>query len=290
MRKGEMALTRRVFSLLIGFVVCIGILQFAATGYTRQTSKVIRWTTDQEAAARRGFQIQATTPPFGDDSEGGPYRKVASKAGYRKVEGSITLPTSANAFVVSGEGLWNHVGGTGSNGSEVDAGFTLQPGKNYWFADISAWDAATGQKVYGTLPTLTIPQGTNVFFRFYISPDYRCNLYYQFKDASGVTRSETIYVNNVSGFLQGGSNVYLKRVSSIAQPTAPATNSGSYQLNAAWSNMTLFATTQSFTWTSDLTFRSAFEPTHDTEDPSSYVVTGPGTITSETVGVDTRNY
>lgn len=223
-------------------------------------------------------------------SQGGPYRKLIAKAGYRKIEGYVALPSSANISIKasSGDGAYNHVGGTGNKGSEVDAGVYYKAGQTGFRPFMSTWDALSGQGSW-TDGTLMIPLGTQVFLRFYIPSDNQVTLYVQYTDSSGMIRSEQIS-KGVSGFPQNGSGVYLKRVTSIAQPTPG--NKGSYQLNVRWGGVTLFTTTASQLWTSTQTHLVCVEPEHGIEDASPYVVawTTTNPYYDEVVSVDTRNF
>lgn len=290
----------RIVGLLVAVAALLGLGGAPIGAAASET--LVPWRTDVDLAASRGIGTMAATPTCGPDSVGGPYRKVIAKAGYRKVEGTIRLPGSTDAYLANTtDGLFNHFGGTASNGSELDMGLTLQPGKTGWVAFARAYDASTGQTPWKYDPSnLVIPPGTSVFMRLYISPDNQANLYYEYTDSSGTRRSSTFSMT-VNGFKQDGTGQYLKRVTAVGQNSSAGTNTKSYSLNNVWSNLYVFNTQTSFQWDPSINYgESAGGPSPcsrpengSSRDPAPpYVVqaTETNAYFNETASVDTRNY
>jgi hypothetical protein len=227
---------------------------------------------------------------------GGPYRKLVSNTGYRKVEGNITLP-SVNLLDFDGDGKpddvgYIHFGGSAWNSAhtahtEIDAGMKLEiiPGnaQSYkWRPFVSV--SGVGEIALTNKPFLD--PGTPVTMRFFVD-----------STADGYVKIQVVYNSTTWTSQQiaapywtnAGTYQQLKRVNSLGQ-RFPG-NIGSSVASARWTNVLLGTPTTSGYWTAAKTSAACTQP-NGAADPSPFVVDVlvNASYYDETITINTLNW
>ncbi|MCU1289501.1 MAG: hypothetical protein JWN60_1730 [Acidobacteria bacterium] len=227
---------------------------------------------------------------------GGPYRKLVSNTGYRKVEGNITLP-NATLLDFDGDGKpddvgYIHFGGSAWNSAhtahtEIDAGLKLEfiPGnaQSYkWRPFIAV--SGTGEVALPNKPF--IDPGTAVTLRVFVD-----------STADGYVKIQLVY-NGITWtsepiaapyWTNAGTYQQLKRVNSLGQ-RFPG-NKGSSIETARWTNLMLGNPTTLGQWTAAKTATVCTQPS-GTADPSPFVVDVlvNASYYDETITINTANW
>lgn len=240
------------------------------------------------------FFAQGTCPAA---TGGGPYRKIISTQGFRKVDGNITLPSVSLVDYLNNDGkpddvAYIHMGGTAWNAAktsqtEVDAGLKLEiiPGNTQSYK----WRPFIAVSNYGENPYPDKPfiePGTPVTLRFFVDPTQDNYVKLQVIAAGVNWTSPAVYAPN---FTNAGTYQQLKRVNSLGQKTPGYKGSS---VNAAqWTNLTLYNQTAGFAWDGARTSMACTQPT-TANDPAPYVVnvTTHTTYSSETISINTNNW
>ncbi|MGD6845217.1 hypothetical protein ACQCVH_22195 [Bacillus infantis] len=160
----------------------------------------------------------------------GPYRKVASNAGYSWMSTYVYLPGGSNIkYGNSTDTAYAYVGGS-HGGTEVDAGFQHSPTYDNW----SPFVGVNGSRPESGKTDVRFKSNQEVFMKFYVASDNKVALQVTGIDTKGVKRTITLEAD-ASGWTKSGSGNELKRVTSIAQ-TGGSTNfqTGSYIKNVRW--------------------------------------------------------
>ncbi len=226
----------------------------------------------------------------------GPYRKVVSNTGYRKIEGNITLPI-VNLSDFDGDGKpddvgYIHFGGSAWNSThtahtEIDAGMKLEiiPGnaQSYKWRPFVAV-SGVGEIVLTGKPF--IDAGTPVTMKFFV--DSAADGYIKIQVIYGgiIWTSQAI---SAPYWTNAGTNQQLKRVNSLGQ-RFPG-NVGSTVASARWTNILLGNQTSSGFWTSAKTSLVCTQP-NGTGDPSPFVVDISANFSyyDETITINTLNW
>lgn len=229
---------------------------------------------------------------------GGPYRKLVSNTGYRKVEGNITLPTvnlidsPSDTDTTPDDVGYIHFGGSAWNSAhtqhtEIDAGLKLEiiPGnaQSYKWRPFVAV-SGVGEIAFPDKPF--IDPGTAVTLRFFVD-----------STADGYVKLQVVYGANTwtsqaitaPYWTNAGTYQQLKRVNSIGQKFPG--EKGSSINSAQWTNLLLGNQTTSGYWTDTKTTSVCTQPT-SAADPSPFVVNVVTNLLyySETITINTLNW
>ncbi len=175
--------------------------------------------------------------------QGGPFRRVKSKANYSFMECKVHLAGGPDIHEATNDTCYVYAGGTGSTGVEVDAGCQHSPTYDNW-----AWY----MKVSGTPYTYTprFKSNQDVTLRFYVPQAGKVSLSITGYDVNNTYRTMT-YVKDASGWTTNGGNA-MKKVTSIAQNGGDNFTSGSYQKNVHWYNSKIGISSSNYhTWSAN---------------------------------------
>ncbi len=189
--------------------------------------------TDDGSLLNSGVTPMASTPK-------GLYRRVSSKTGYSWQSSYVHFGTkTTDCYSVNNatETPYLYMGGTSSNGSEVDAGCQYSYTNNNW-------------SIYLHTPTATATDpnrfkaGQNGFLKYYVSSANNVTLSVTAVGTDGVKKTESYTL----GWNTNGSGCSLKRCTTIAQ-VPYNTSSGSYHKNVHWySSLIGTSSSSNHTW------------------------------------------
>jgi hypothetical protein len=174
----------------------------------------------------------------------GPYRRIWSDSPMSAAQATVYLPSLAKGDIVSANGdtAFIYLGGWGSAGQALDAGLMHNPGTDTWSLFIKYQGLAEN---LGGTPQVRLKPDQTVTVTFSIPDDGSVKVEtsgqaVQVVDAANQTdlgvQSLAVQQNGLSGFPSDGTDVILKRMTSIAQ-NHENFQSGSKISGVAWTNV-----------------------------------------------------
>ncbi len=167
-----------------------------------------------------------------------PYRRVKSNNGYRKVEGTIVIPSTSdlNGVDANGEAAYNYLGlENTSSGRNAECGIYTGPQMNKGWRVFHNFN---GSWVADNWPSSPIPAGNSVFMRMYVPQDNQLAFYISYSGGSNT------FVYSCTGTKYDGSNQKLRRVTSLL-----VNNTGSYSKNNIWKSVSIATPSDMHLWT-----------------------------------------
>ncbi|ANS74340.1 hypothetical protein AWM70_06875 [Paenibacillus yonginensis] len=170
----------------------------------------------------------------------GPFRRVLSTTGKSRITANIYLPSkSASEVYISNsntEQAYIYMGAS-APGGELDMGLALNyaPGSS---TTNETWGMFIKGDTSNDANFGNFKMGSEVFMKFYVVSSSAVALYVNGVNKSGVAKEYTLtaQVSSSKGFNTSGSNMQVKRLTTIAQKPQNLT-SGSYLYNVHWYNV-----------------------------------------------------